>query len=106
MAKRKKNGSRKRKFRVHVSGWLAGYGIARPAYDAIKRAFQGNDAVTVMNNYQANYTGYDFVGRTWIPEATLKGSVPIAMGMGMHEVNKAFDVNKKLGAMKVPLIRM
>lgn len=106
MAKKKMKKRSKPKFRIHVSGWLAGYGLAKPAYDAIKRAWQGQDAVTVLNNYQASYTGYDFVGKRWIPEATLNGSVPVGMGIGMHEVNRMFEVNKKLGQMKVPLIRM
>ena len=107
MAKKKgKNKRGKKKFKIHVSGYLVAFGLIEPIVDAIKTWRAGSDAVTTFNRYQAHYTGYDFQGKVWIPELAVTGSVPIGLGMGMNVANKEFEINKKLGQMKVPLIRM
>ena len=102
----KKKGPKKRqKTRISVSGSLVTAGLLYPIYDAIQFG-RVNGFSLGVSRLITDYIGYSFTDKTWYPNQFMTGGGLIGTGIGMHYVGKEMQVNKMLGRMKVPLIRM
>jgi len=60
-------------------------------------------AMRALTGFDPNHLGY---GGTWNPRNMLSGTIPIVAGIAVHKLASRLGINRALGQMRIPLIRI
>lgn len=91
-----------------IAGLMAGIaGGQSPGYSPLKLILAG-DFENAANALSMNYTGFSIMEGTWNPQRMSVGILPLVIGALVHKFigGPPLNLNRMLGAARVPLIRI